>query len=362
MHIGIVGCGQLAQMMALAGLQSGIRFSFIAEQGEDTVCVKGLGDIIVNEPNLSAEELYHNLGKPDCITVEREQVLLGLLESLSAYCSIYPGLKAIAASQHRYKEKQLLDSLNIPFAPYVYNQSIKKALENLDLPLIVKSCSDGYDGKNQWHINTQEEAVAFDDTVNVNDYIIEQKICFEKEVSQIAVRAKDGKILFYPLTENIHKKGILVQSMAPAQEADRIESKAQEYIASIMNTLDYVGVMAMECFVIKGELLVNELAPRVHNSGHWTQQGSLTSQFENHIRAIAGIAIGNTESVSVAGMLNLIGCEKPALNVIGQNSTLHWYNKSVRPGRKLGHINFTEKSYDRLSCVVNETEKDLGFI
>ena len=352
MRIAIVGCGQLSRMLALAGIPLGIKFSFINDNSEQvTDCVDGLGVIVALPQNWQTEqdtnELYNALGKPDCITVEKEQVDVKLLQLLQPYCDVFPNPEAIIACQHRHHEKQLLAKLSIPTSPFVYSVPAKEALNTLQLPVVVKSCCDGYDGKNQWVLKTLEDVKHFD-SLAIQDYIIEAWIKFEREVSLVSVRAKNGDIQHYALTDNIHEKGILIQSIAPALDKDSLlTTKAHAYMESLLTTLDYVGVMAMECFVIDGELMINELAPRVHNSGHWTQIGSVTCQFENHIRAISDLVIGSTKSLGSIGMINLIGTEKPPIKSLSAFSTLHWYNKSVRPQRKLGHVNFFDT--DRIS-------------
>ncbi len=346
MHIGIVGCGQLSRMLALAGKPMGIRFSFVADEGEDTVCVDGLGPIARWKDGDDIAALYEALGRPDRITVEKEQVDLSLVEELQQHCPVHPNPKAFAAAQHRHREKQLLDSLNIPTSPYIYGQPDP---DKLPLPVVVKSCRDGYDGKNQWVLKTADDLEAFQAQAHEGELIVERFIPFEREVSQVSVRREDGSILHYPLAENHHDKGILRESIVPAPNTSaQLESAAQAYIRRIMEALDYVGVMAMECFVVEDGLLINELAPRVHNSGHWSQSGSATCQFENHIRAVADLPLGSTQVFGVAGMINLIGIEKPDLKVITETSKLHWYEKSVRPGRKLGHINVIADHYDTL--------------
>ena len=362
MRIAILGCGQLSRMLALAGLPLGIKFSFINDTGEQaTDCVHGLGLIVSLPQNWQSEqdinELYNALGKPDCITVEKEQVDVKLLQSLQTYCDIFPNPEAIIACQHRYREKKLLEKLSIPTSPFVYCVSAKEALNTLQLPMVVKSCSDGYDGKNQWVLKTMEDVEHFD-SLTIQDYIIEAWIKFEREVSLVSVRAKNGDIQHYALTDNIHEKGILKQSIAPAIEQNNLlTTKAHAYMESLLTTLDYVGVMAMECFVINGELMINELAPRVHNSGHWTQVGSVTCQFENHIRAVSGLMIGSTKSLGTTGMINLIGTEKPPLESLSAFSTLHWYNKSVKPQRKLGHVNFFDKDRENLVRQMNDFQQ-----
>lgn len=361
MRIAIVGCGQLARMLALAGIPMGLRFSFLAtESQEDTVCVQDLGLIVRYTPGDSAAELYRALGSPDIVTAEKEQLDVSLLVDLQNFCKVFPSPQAFSAGQHRYREKQLLDSLGVRCSDYVYRQSAQSAIEKLGLPFVAKSCELGYDGKGQSVIKSQLDAEQFDsqvvsDDTNANDFILERWIPFDREVSQISVRSREGEILHYPLTENLHRSAILHQSIAPAPDVtEQMVECARHYITQIMETLDYIGVIAMECFVVGQDLLVNEIAPRVHNSGHWTQLGSHTSQFENHIRAIIGAPLGSTSCVGVAGMLNLIGVNPPAFSSVSQFSQLHWYDKQVRPGRKLGHVNFIGDSIDEVNRQMSE--------
>jgi 5-(carboxyamino)imidazole ribonucleotide synthase len=349
MHIAIIGCGQLSRMLALAGIPMGFKFSFIAEEGEDNRCVDGLGTVVWWRPGTSVRELYEALGRPDRLTVEKEQVDVSLLHALECFCPVHPNPKAFATCQHRHREKQLLDSLEIPCSPYLYGQPSNVSTAEIYLPVVVKSCREGYDGKNQWVLKCQKDIDAFRLQASEEHYIVEKLIPFDIEVSQVSVRSANGEVRHYPLAENHHEQGILKQSVAPAANiSESLTLVAQEYICRIMNSLDYVGVMAMECFVVNSQLLINELAPRVHNSGHWTQSGSATCQFENHLRAIAELPLGSTRSSGVTAMVNLIGTEEPPLNSLMAQSSLHWYDKVVRPNRKLGHINIVDENYDSL--------------
>ena len=362
MHIGIVGCGQLSRMMALAGIPLGFSFSFVAEAQEDTRCVRGLGDIARLRPLQPPLEIYQALGNPDVLTVEKEQLDVRLLEGLQEFCTVFPGLEAIRTCQHRLLEKKLLGRLGIACSPHTHGLSAVDSARVLSLPIVVKSCSDGYDGKNQWVLNSHEDLSSYDrDNDACEDRIMERWIPFEKEVSQVSVRSITGEIFHYPLTENQHHQGILRQSIAPATgiSAGTAES-ARRMISDIMDALDYVGVMAMECFLVNDQLMVNELAPRVHNSGHWTQSGSATCQFENHLRAIAGLPLGGTSDQGVTGMINLIGTAKPPLELLPAKGKLHWYNKSVRPGRKLGHVNFTGSDYEAVIHQMHEYKAALA--
>jgi len=353
MRIAIIGCGQLSRMLALAGLPLGIQFSFIQDDiSQSRECVEGLGIIKASPKKIeesSIKQLYLDLGEPDCITVEKEQVDLALLQALAGFCAIYPSIAAIKACQHRGEEKQLLANLAIPTSPYFYNSSAQEALQILGSPVMVKSCTEGYDGKNQWLIKNLADAEQFD-RLKVQDYIIEAFIKFDKEVSLISVRSQSGQIDHYSLTDNEHERGILKRSIAPAMDmSDTIKRQAEHYMEMLLNKLHYVGVMAIEFFVVDHQLMVNELAPRVHNSGHWTQLGSITCQFENHIRALAGLCLGSTEQIAAAGMVNLIGTEQPPFDRLTGNSKLYWYNKTVKAGRKLGHINFIGENQEMVS-------------
>lgn len=361
MHIAIVGCGQLSRMMALAGIPIGLKFSFIADAEEDTRCVTGMGDIVRWQPGDSVVELYQSLGQPDVLTAEKEQLDASLLVAMQAHCETHPNAQAFSVCQDRHQEKQLLDRLEIPTSPYFYGQPKDLNETTVSLPVVVKSCRDGYDGKNQWVLKTQEDVDAFAQLDKKENFIVEKWIPFDKEISQVSVRAKNGEIKHYPIAENRHQQGILKESIAPAPEvSEQLTSSAQTYISRILEDLDYVGVMAVEYFVVGDKLLVNELAPRVHNSGHWTQSGSKTCQFENHLRAIAGLPLGATDSVGITGMVNLIGTEEIPYNALADNSKLHWYGKTVRPGRKLGHINIANDDVENLREQIKATQVLIG--
>lgn len=354
MHVGIIGCGQLARMLALAGIGMGFRFSFVNDNGAtETSCVDGLGTIASWQPGDSAQALYEALGRPDCITVEKEQVDSRLLESLAEVCALHPNRDSVEIIKDRRREKGLVDQLEIPTARYVVGVSAAEAVATLGYPAVAKSCTEGYDGKNQWVIRSKDDAARFDAQEDPAGYIFEQFIPFDREVSLVAARNLHGEVIAYPLAQNSHENGILRRTIVPAPQAsDSLAQRALDYITRLLNHLDYVGVLAMECFVHGEDLLVNELAPRVHNSGHWSQLGADTCQFENHLRAISGMALGSTRVNAVAGMENLIGVEMPALSTIGSRSALNWYGKSVRPGRKLGHVNFIASDYAELESLM----------
>lgn len=356
-QVAIVGCGQLARMLALAGWRMGIHFSFIACDNEETYCVDGLGPIVNWSSDTSSPQhilgphLYQLLGSPDVITVERESVCVDLLESLAACCAVAPNPEAVFACQHRFREKNLLGELGVASADYRYacnNRSIALAVSELGYPLVLKAASDGYDGKQQWRFQSDEDYQLFQalDTPD-RDWIVERCIPFDYEVSFFGARAVNGEIRCYPATKNLHRNGILQHSSAPAQGlSSELQQRGLKNLAALMQHLDYVGILAMECFVAGDQLLVNELAPRVHNSGHWTQQGGLACQFENHLRAVLGLPLGSTVLQNYSGMVNILGHQHGliSLDKISSKATVHQYNKPHALGRKLGHIGVSAES------------------
>ncbi len=350
MHVAIIGSGQLARMLALAGWRLGQRFTFFAEENENTSCVEGLGNLVqapisVKDDTLSsAEALYRALGKPDVITVERESVDVDLLKSLQPFCLVGPNPNCVHIAQNRGREKSFANELGISTAPFALVSSeadLERAIGDIGYPCILKSCEDGYDGRGQWKFSQPEDLAEFIETEGVKtELILEGFVKFERELSIISVRSTSGECAFYPLTENVHSEGILVRSLAPAElDSQDLQQKAEKYAELMLNKLDYVGVFSIEFFSVGDELVVNEVAPRVHNSGHWTQAAGIASQFENHVRAITGLPLGETQPNTVTGMINLLGVSADKNEIHKGNVQLHEYNKELRPKRKVGHIN-----------------------
>jgi len=348
-RIAIMGTGQLAQMMAKASQQADpkleVSFVFVAEPGDSVVCVEGLGDIIVYNPEWSVAEFFEAMGRPEVVTVEKEAVSVSLLESLSSLCLVAPGAKAVGITQNRSAEKSFLREHGVPSVAFASSQTASELhdiMQSMAFPVIIKSAESGYDGKHQWRIRSSDEFEDFFSQYQDNPLpvVVEQWVDYTAEISMLAVRSSKGQLAFYPLTFNKHKNGILLSSRAPvSQQLRAYEAVAKKYLEKLVTVLDYVGVLAMECFVVDGQLLVNELAPRVHNSGHWTQNGSHTSQFENHIRAISGLPLGSTDLKGESAMLNLLGLDQDQISVTDPESQLYWYGKACKPGRKMGHIN-----------------------
>jgi 5-(carboxyamino)imidazole ribonucleotide synthase len=349
MHIAILGSGQLARMLALAGWPMGIQFSFVAEADEDTRCVDGLGKVVRLQGSMSPEMMFEALGKPDVITVEKEAVDTTLLRQLSQFSKVAPNPDILWTVQHRGRQKDFLRDKGIATAPYVEIHSkaeLLQAAQTLGYPLIIKSCEEGYDGQQQWRIRDEAQARNFiDDSTVINDAVVEKMINFSIEVSVIVVRNSAGAITVYEPSENRHTNGTLSVSIAPTETLNTAQRKQlQDIVNTLMDAMDYVGVLAIECFVADGQISVNELAPRVHNSGHWTQEGAICSQFENHLRAISGQSLGSTTSLGHSAMINLLGCVAPEDLVAKPNAHLHWYNKTLRQGRKMGHVNLLHTS------------------
>ncbi|WP_413528154.1 5-(carboxyamino)imidazole ribonucleotide synthase [Rahnella inusitata] len=257
----------------------------------------------------------------------------------------------------RLTQKQLLDKLSLATAPW---QLLADAAEwpqvfsKLGELAIVKRRVGGYDGRGQWRLRSGEEATLPKDCYG--ECIVEQGINFSGEVSLVGARGHDGKTVFYPLTHNLHQDGILRTSVALPQPDVALQQQAENMLSAILNELNYVGVMAMECFVVSEGLLINELAPRVHNSGHWTQNGASYSQFEMHLRAILGLPLPKPVVSTPSVMVNLIGTDVTTQWLSLPLVNLHWYEKEVRPGRKVGHLNLNDASAsllkDNLSALI----------
>ena len=336
MRIGIIGAGQLGQMLGFAARDLGVECVFLdpSDQPPASVC----GDVI-QRPFDDSAALAELAATCDVVTYEFENVPVEALHRIEDKVAIYPPAGALQHSQARLAEKQLFDQLGIPLPGYHVidtRDDLNAAVSKLGLPLVIKTRRLGYDGKGQFVIRDHADTDAAWQTLGGNDLIAEQWVPFDFEVSCIGVRNVDGDIVIYPLSHNVHEGGILRTSRSPV-DAPALAETAENYVRTMLEHLDYVGTLALELFVCGDALLANEFAPRVHNSGHWSIEGSATSQFENHLRAILNRPLGSTASVGHAGMVNLIG-DIPAAARNIDDSYVHDYGKSPRPGRKLGHI------------------------
>jgi 5-(carboxyamino)imidazole ribonucleotide synthase len=337
--VGILGGGQLARMTALAGWPLGVRFLQLAPEPE---AARGIVQT-VTAPYDDETALRDFASLVDVVTFESENVPVETARLLAELVPVRPGPKALAAAGNRWAEKDLFTQLEIPTTRYAKVASaadLPAALERVGLPAIAKTRRLGYDGRGQLVCRTSTELLAAFDRLGGVPLLCEAWIPFEREISIIGVRGLDGEVRCWSPGENIHEHGILRASIAPAPDLDaRLIDAAFSYLQRIMAALDYTGVIALEMFQYEGTLLANEIAPRVHNTGHWTIEGAVTSQFENHVRAILGWPIGSTACIRPSVMLNVIGETPPhdALLAI-EGAHVHVYGKEPRPGRKLGHI------------------------
>lgn len=347
MYILILGSGQLARMMALAAYPLGLHVAAV-----DVNTLKVVDPITRLVSEVSVEQAIESA---EVISVEFEHIPQDLLDQVHASGKLQPSIAAIMAGADRVKEKTLLSSLNIANCPYhIITQvdQLDAAVAALGEKLIIKASRDGYDGYGQWRLSQASELPQLKKQLSELDLqkvplVVEQMLQFERELSLVGVRDAKGNFAYYPLAENLHHQGQLSVSLAPAPLVDdKLMGQAQSIFNKLAEKLNYVGVLAVEFFQIGEQLLVNEIAPRVHNSGHWTMQGADTCQFENHLRVIAGLPLGSTHVTSATAMINIVGCDdfsKELLSIPGCH--LHWYDKSVRPKRKMGHLNVCAGSY-----------------
>src|SRR5262245_25878207 len=342
--IGIVGAGQLGRMMALAGYPLGLEFLFV---DRDARTPGGqVAPILVGE--LTDRKLLGELSeRSEVVTFDWENIPVESLEDLPGAAHIAPPLRALGCAQDRLSEKRTFELLGIATTRYAAVDSraaLGSAVQSIGLPGVLKTRRMGYDGKGQFVLRKPADLDAAWAALGSAPLLYENLVPFEREVSVIAVRGLDGRIAFYPLNLNVHREGILRLTRAPYGNAS-LARQAQRAAKKLLEHFDYVGVLTIEFFVARGKLIANEMAPRVHNSGHWTIEGAEASQFENHVRAIAGLPLGSTRTRGHSAMIHLIG-ELPARDALLDEAGLHWhdYGKEARPGRKLGHITLVETS------------------
>ena len=344
MTVGIVGAGQLGRMMALAGYPLGLDFLFL---DKDAKTPGGqLAPLLAGE--LTDRRLLGELSERcEVVTFDWENVPVEALEGLPGTARISPPTRALAAAQDRLAEKRTFELLGIPTTRYASvdsRESLEAAVRAIGLPGVLKTRRMGYDGKGQFVLRNPADLDAAWAALGNSPLLYENLVPFDAEVSVIAVRGTDGDVAFYPLNLNVHREGILRLTRAPYGNA-ALTRQAQRAAKKLLEHFQYVGVLTIEFFVKRGRLVANEMAPRVHNSGHWTIEGAVTSQFENHVRAIAGLPLGSTAARGHSAMINLIG-ELPARDRLLAEDGLHWhdYGKSPRPGRKLGHVTICEST------------------
>jgi 5-(carboxyamino)imidazole ribonucleotide synthase len=344
MKLGIVGAGQLGRMMALAGYPLGLEFLFL---DRDARTPGGQVAPILTGEFTDRQLLGRLTQECEVVTFDWENIPVEALENLPGKARIAPALRALAAAQDRLSEKRTFELLGIPTTRYAVVDSraaLEAAVKSIGLPGVLKTRRLGYDGKGQQVLRAPADLDAAWEALGKAPLLYENLVPFDAEVSIIAVRGLDGAIAFYPLNLNVHREGILRLTRAPLVNV-ALARQAQRAARKLLEHFNYVGVLTVEFFVARGKLVANEMAPRVHNSGHWTIEGADTSQFENHVRAIAGLPLGSTRARGHSAMINLVGA-LPARDGLLALPGLHWhdYGKSPRPGRKLGHITLCESS------------------
>jgi 5-(carboxyamino)imidazole ribonucleotide synthase len=354
--IGVLGAGQLARMLALAGMPLGFKFLYVDPSHSSPA--SWLGEQIV-APFEDATALQKLVDSSDLITYEFENIPVSVVRKLAQTRSVFPPPIALESSQDRLLEKQFFNQHGIdtaPFCPVDDQPSLEQAIAALKLPLILKTRRFGYDGKGQFLVKSLEDAITAFNQLGQKGIIAEGFVHFDRELSCIAVRGIDGATFFYPLVENFHHEGILRLSLAPAQvHATDLNLQASAQVGRILQALDYVGILAVEFFEKEGRLIANEMAPRVHNSGHWTIEGAETSQFENHIRAVAGLPLGDPKPRGFSAMINIIGSMPDTSKVLKiSGAHLHDYSKEPRAGRKLGHLTIRADSLEELNRTLRE--------
>ena len=342
--IGILGGGQLARMLAIAAADLGFNINIYCP---DRDCPAAQVANKIAFGNYDDEEKLIDFAKNvDVLTYEFENIGTNALEELDKIVTIRPSLKALQISQDRYTEKSYLNSLNIKTTQFYkidQVEDIEKLFIRIKKPILIKTRKLGYDGKGQVLINTQNEVKKYFQGSSLLPSIAEEVIRFDKELSVIIVRDKAGNIKTFDPGENVHKHGILITTTLPASIGESLKNEAGMISKKIVTDLDYVGVMGVEFFLKEHELFVNEIAPRVHNSGHWTMDGSYSSQFQQHIRAIMELPLLTTERHSDIVMHNLIG---KLTSDLSNNELAKFYiygKKESRAGRKMGHVNLIKK-------------------
>lgn len=363
--VGILGGGQLARMMALSAAPLGLRF-LVLDTAADA-CAGQFAPMVVGDYTDEAA-LAEFASKIDVATFDFENVPAESAQWLATRVPVFPSPRALAVAQDRLAEKTLFRELGIPvpdFADIDSRAALDAAVVTLGTPCILKTRRLGYDGKGQFRIKSPADVDAAWDALGAQagtvGLILEGFVAFQRELSVVAVRGQDGEFRAWPLTENWHVDGVLSASLAPACVDDAMSAIALSHARKIADALDYVGVFALELFCRDGELLANELAPRVHNSGHWTIEGSETSQFQNHLRAVLGLPLGDTRMLGVACMLNWIGAMPDAAPVL-REACGHWhdYGKQPRTGRKVGHATLRAESVVELADALQRAGAALG--
>ena len=363
--VGILGGGQLARMLALSGAPLGLRF-LVLDTTADACAAQYVPSMQADYRDEQALAAF--AAQVDVATFDFENVPAESAQWLAERIPVFPSPRALQVAQDRLAEKTLFRELGIDvpaFADIRSRAALDAALASIGAPAILKTRRLGYDGKGQFRIRSLADADAAWSALGAQagsvGLILEAFVPFQRELSVLAVRCRDGEFRTWPVTENWHEHGVLAASLAPAKVDAELEQSAIAHARRIAEALDYVGVFALELFVRDGQLLANEMAPRVHNSGHWTIEGAETSQFQNHLRAVLGLPLGSTRMLGQACMLNWIG-ELPAAAPVLASACGHWhdYGKSPREGRKVGHATFRADTSVELAQALASAGQALG--
>lgn len=349
-RVAVLGGGQLGWMLGLAGIPLDCSFSFLDPVA--SAPASHVGDLVVGDLD-DVEAARRAATNATVITYEWEGVPAATARALESLAPVYPPPRALDVAQDRIVEKEALRALGVSTAPFRAVDSLtdlRAAVDEIGLPAVVKTRRGGYDGKGQAMLRAPADVDIAWSSLGASALILEGFVPFDRELSILAVRGRDGEVAYWPAVENHHREGILRLTRAPAPGLDDLlQDRAEATIRPLLDDLDYVGVCCVELFDVGGTLLANEIAPRVHNSGHWTIEGAQTSQFENHVRAILGLPLGSTSARGPSAMVNCIGTMPDRDAVLATpGAHLHDYGKAERPGRKLGHVTVTAPDVDEL--------------
>lgn len=352
-------------MLALAGTPLGAQFVLLDSAVD--ACAAQVAPLIRADWRDQAA-LAELVARTDVITFDFENVPATTVEWLQAQKPVFPSPRALSLAQDRMQEKALFARIGLDTPAHAAvdtRAELDRAMADIGVPAVLKTRRLGYDGKGQFRLKHVDDAdaawAALGEQAKAHGLVLEAWIPFERELSVLAVRSRHGDFRTWPLVQNWHADGILSMSMAPANVPEALAQAAVEHAQSLAEELDYVGVFALELFVHKGRLLGNEMAPRVHNSGHWTIEGAVTSQFENHLRAVLDLPLGNTEALGSSLMFNWIG-ELPDASAVLAHKDAHWhdYSKAPRPGRKVGHATLRAPDWNQLRDRAIAVAADLG--
>ena len=364
MTIGVLGGGQLGRMIALSGYPLGLRFRFL--DPVDKACVDLLAPRVRGAWD-DSDALARFADGLDVVTYEFENVPVETVRGIEALgVAVLPGARALEVSQDRVAEKQFLNAQGVATAPFAAVDSeaaLHEAVARLGLPAVLKTRRGGYDGKGQIVLRTNEDVAGAWAELGSVPLILEGFVAFERELSIVAARDRAGNVACYPLVQNVHREGILRLTFAPAPGVGpALQERAERWVRAVLDALGYVGVIAIELFERDGELVANEMAPRVHNSGHWSIDGAVTSQFELHVRAVSGLPLGSTAPQGVSLMVNVIGTLPDAARVASvEGAHVHLYDKEPRAGRKIGHVTLNAPDASTLAARVPALASAMAF-